>query len=97
MLGSFFLGGNGSDYGYGVAFDPQENVIVVGSTYSANFPSTINAYGGEADGFISYLVKPRCVPGFPLEAVGIALIMAIGITLVRKRKSRTNSKPPLQS
>jgi hypothetical protein len=40
LLYSIYLGGNGNDYGYGIAVDPADNVYVVGQTESTNFPAT---------------------------------------------------------
>ncbi len=39
LIYSFFLGGNQSDYGYGVAADTNGDAYVVGDTYSLNFPT----------------------------------------------------------
>jgi len=36
---STYLGGTGSDYGYGVAVDAASNVYIAGSTNSTNFPT----------------------------------------------------------
>ena len=43
IFGSF-LGGNDSDIGTDIAFDPGGNTIVVGRTFSANFPTTAGAF-----------------------------------------------------
>jgi hypothetical protein len=39
-----FLGGNDSDVGMDIAFDPGGNTIVAGRTFSANFPTTTGAF-----------------------------------------------------
>ena len=53
---STFLGGSDFDGARGVAVDKWGNPIVVGFTYSSNFPTTANAYtrsySGGGDGFI---------------------------------------------
>jgi hypothetical protein len=43
MLYSTYLGGSEGDYAYGVAVDRYDNIYVVGSTYSDDFP-TLNPY-----------------------------------------------------
>ncbi|PWH16222.1 MAG: hypothetical protein DDG59_10115, partial [Anaerolineae bacterium] len=53
------LSGSADDIGYGVDLGPENEVVVVGSTTSQNFPVTQSAFstqynGGEADGFISF-------------------------------------------
>ena len=40
MLYSVQLGGNGQDYGFGIAVDSSNSVYIVGRTLSGNFPST---------------------------------------------------------
>jgi gliding motility-associated-like protein len=58
MLWSTYLGGNGSDAAYVLAFDTlQASIFVAGGTNSTNFPTTPGAWhsslgGGGADGFI---------------------------------------------
>jgi RHS repeat-associated protein len=55
---STYLGGNSSDFGYGIAVDRAGNAYVTGSTSSTDFP-TVNAhypnYGGGSDAFVTKL------------------------------------------
>ena len=57
-ISSTYLGGTGSDYGYGIATDTVGNIYVTGYTNSGNFP-TVNAYntsfGGGYDTFVTKL------------------------------------------
>ena len=49
---STYLGGNGDDYGYGIAVDRSGSAYVVGYTNSANFPlanAARGSFGGGAD------------------------------------------------
>ncbi len=62
LLYSTFLGGNGLDYGYGIAVNPADEVYITGSTWYnavANFPTTAGAFqathGGSLDGFVCKL------------------------------------------
>ena len=41
---STYLGGNGDNYGNGIAVDPSGNAYVRGATGAANFPTTANGY-----------------------------------------------------
>jgi hypothetical protein len=56
---STYLGGSGTDIGYGIAVDNSGNAYVVGSTTSPNFPTTPGAYqgtfGGVSDVFVAKL------------------------------------------
>jgi hypothetical protein len=58
LVFSTFLGGDGHDYGWGIAVDPSSNVYVTGETSSTNFP-TANAIqavlGGYRDAFAAKL------------------------------------------
>jgi len=58
MVYSTYLGGNGYDYGYGIALDSTGNAYVAGYTNSTNFPRK-NAYqkakAGEYDAFVTKL------------------------------------------
>ncbi len=54
-----YLGGSGWDRPTGIALDPNGNVVVMGHTESADFPTTVGAfdrtYGPNMDAFVSKL------------------------------------------
>jgi hypothetical protein len=58
LVYSTFLGGNGSDQGYGIAVDGSGSAYVIGTTNSTNFP-TVSAYQttllGNSNAFVSKL------------------------------------------
>jgi hypothetical protein len=60
LIYSTYLGGNGNDYGYGIAVDGGGNAYVTGTTTSTNFPTTPGAFqtvngGGLSDAFVTQL------------------------------------------
>ncbi len=56
LVYSTFLGGAGTDHGYGIALDGEETAYVVGSTNWSDFPTTPDAfqtgYHGNGDAFV---------------------------------------------
>ena len=61
-----FLGGSDSDWGNDIAVDQNGNIIVVGGTYSVDFPTTLplgGATGDESDAFVAKFT-PDGVPVF---------------------------------
>ncbi len=59
LVYSTYLGGSGTDAGYGIAVDEANDAYVTGSTTSANFPATTDAYtttnSGGVDAFVTKL------------------------------------------
>jgi hypothetical protein len=59
LRASTFLGGSDGDYGMSLAFNSIGQVMVIGNTFSSDFPTTPNAYdtnyGGIGDIFIATL------------------------------------------
>ncbi len=51
-----YLGGNLADTGYGIAVDPQQNVIVSGSTNSFNFPA-YNGFEPITESYVGFITK----------------------------------------
>jgi hypothetical protein len=51
-----YLGGSGTDQGYGVAVDAAGNLYLTGATASSNFPTTAGpSYAGNTDAFVAKL------------------------------------------
>ena len=61
LVFSTFLGGTGSDFGYGIAVDSSDRPYVTGVSDSADFPVTAGAFQttnhGNPDGFVTKLWK----------------------------------------
>jgi hypothetical protein len=58
LVYSTYLGGTGSDYGYGIAVDNTGNIYITGYTNSANFPTTPGAYQtANAGGYDAFVTK----------------------------------------
>ena len=59
LMYSTYLGGSGTDYGFGIAVDETGNAYVIGQTDSTNFPVTPGAFQtssrGGVDAFVSKL------------------------------------------
>jgi hypothetical protein len=59
LLYSTYLGGTGSDQGFGIAVDAAGSGYVTGQTFSTDFPTTTGAFdttlGGFADAFVTKL------------------------------------------
>ena len=84
LVYSTYLGGNGDDYGYGIAVDSARNAYVAGATTSTNFPTKNPFQGagaGNVDAFVTKLSPAGTAlvystylgGGFPDYAYGIAL------------------------
>jgi hypothetical protein len=71
LVGSTYLGGSGSDHGYGIAVDGGGSIYVTGETVSTNFP-TANGYQpqykGSTDAFVTKLTF-----GSPLVAASLGI------------------------
>jgi hypothetical protein len=50
LMWSTFLGGSGSEDNRTIALDASENIVVTGSTYSTDFPTTAGAHDGSHNG-----------------------------------------------
>jgi len=58
LMYSTYLGGNNSDYGYGIALDDSLQTHVAGETYSSDFPVTAGVFDtlhANGEGFVSKL------------------------------------------
>ncbi|WP_276485112.1 PKD domain-containing protein [Paraflavitalea pollutisoli] len=44
-----YLGGNGNDYPHSLMCDPQGNLVIMGKTFSSNYPGTLKGKGGGSD------------------------------------------------
>ncbi|MFX1254816.1 MAG: SBBP repeat-containing protein, partial [Promethearchaeota archaeon] len=62
LLYSTYVGGNGYDYGYGIAVDDLDNAYITGYTNSPNFP-TKNAYNSSSNGSLDVFVLKLAANG----------------------------------
>jgi len=91
LLWSTFLGGNESDYGYGIAVS-SDNYYVTGSTLSSNFP-TLNAYNstkGSNDAFVSKFSESSTTSSSGISAFSFLeflVILPILMVVLRKRRN----------
>jgi hypothetical protein len=85
MLYSVLLGGQQSDYGYGIALDSLDNAYVVGQTLSTNFP-TVNAVqsnrNGTNDAFIAEIILTVQSPEVTIDPTNQALGVGADATFV---------------
>ena len=74
LIRTTYLGGNAEDFGYAIAVDPQQNVIVAGTTSSFNFPAyngfepMTEIFNSSAVAFVTKLdfglhISPPILPG----------------------------------
>ncbi len=56
LLYSTYLGGSGEDIGRSILYYSDTSVIVVGATYSSNFPTTIGAYSHHLNGNVNCFI-----------------------------------------
>lgn len=85
LVYSTYLGGDGNDFGNGIALDTAGNASVVGQTGSTNFPTTTdaieNALGGSDDAFITRLNGTGMDLVFSTYLGGTNLDSAAGIVI----------------
>jgi hypothetical protein len=80
---STYLGGSGSDAGYGIAADARGNAYVTGETNSPNFPQVLPALlpgGGPQDAFVTAL-NPAGVPIYSTYLGGNGTDIGYGIAV----------------
>ncbi len=78
LIYSTFLGGSGSDYGYGIAVDNAGDAYVTGTTTSADFPTTENALQTAHSGGIC----GNAPATFPCNNAFVTKLNATGTALV---------------
>jgi hypothetical protein len=97
LLYATFLGGTDDDYARGVAMGADGTVVVVGLTYSADFPATLGAYdttynGGVSDGFAARMDVGAPPLPFALSAAALNSPVPRGDSL-RLAVTLTNASP----
>ncbi|MYL21642.1 HYR domain-containing protein [Halobacillus litoralis] len=83
LVYSTYLGGAGSDRGYGIAVDSMANAYITGYTSSVNFPTTPGAfdltYNGGFDGFVTKLDTSGSVLVYSTYLGGVNFDQGLGI------------------
>jgi len=69
LLYSTYLGGNGSDTGYGIAVDPSGRIYVAGETTSSNFPTSPGGFDRTLKGGVDVFVAELAFPDLAMTAV----------------------------
>ncbi|MGH9768830.1 MAG: SBBP repeat-containing protein [Blastocatellia bacterium] len=97
---STYLGGGGSDSGFGVAVDPSGNAYVMGLTDSSNFPVTNplqRSNGGSHDLFIARLDPDPIVAATPIitgaEVLRDGKLLVLGSEFDRGAQVLLNDQP----
>jgi hypothetical protein len=83
LVYSTYLGGNGDDFGFGMAVDSSGNAYITGKTMSVNFPHTAGAFDTSCstDGLCNFnspdllssdVFITKMAPGLPVPLAGMA-------------------------
>jgi hypothetical protein len=79
LIYSFYLGGRGDDFGYGIGLDSGNNAYVAGKTISANFPTNSPVQptfrGGASDAFVAK-VTSQVAPSLRITRSGNTLVLS---------------------
>ncbi len=67
LTGHTFLGGSGTDYGYGVALDSSDNIYVTGCSSTAWTETPVRVYTSSYDAFVARVMFP------PLRSMSVSV------------------------
>jgi uncharacterized protein (TIGR03437 family) len=84
LVYSTYLGGSGSDGGYGIAVDGAGSAYVTGNTSSPNYPTQAAyqaAFGGGQDAFVTKLMPAGNALGYSTYLGGSGIDWAFGIAV----------------